>query len=189
MRPWARPHDRTQPQPPSLADQFDLTLTLTASPPRCCGWTLVLPGPAIRCRLSCCATRGRPLRPQASRRVVDVRACSAGCLLLGRLLVSSFCRGDAHTAWFGRARAVGCPVPSRVPSSARGRAGQGKPPVRLAPVPMRVNTCRSHAAAVSVWTCARPIPLAFGSRQPGPPQQMFQKKMFLPAKRVLCLLH
>jgi len=186
MRPWARPHDRTQPQPPSLADQFDLTLTLTASPPRC--WPGAARGAAAgpwsslarpSVVVSAAARHGGactcpPLRPQASRRVVDVRACSAGCLLLGRLLVSSFCRGDAHTAWFGRARAVGCPVPSRVPSSARSRAGQAACPPR------------SRADARQYV----PIPLAFGFRQPGPAHhnKCFKKKMFLRAKRVLCLV-
>jgi len=90
-----------------------------------------------------------PLRPQASsRRVVVVRACSAGCLV-----DCSSRRSAAETPT--RRGSVGLGLWA-VPSSARGRAGQAACPPRSRAD--QYSTCRSHAAAVSVRTCARAHP-------------------------------
>lgn len=132
--------------------------------------------------------RLRSGRKRASRRV----AC--GCLV-----DCSSRRSAADTPTRRGSVGLGLSRP-RVPSSARGRAGQAAcpPGARLAPVPMRVvNTCRSHTgmplslSGHALRPADRPgLPLALAS--PAHPNKcfFFLKKCFSEQNvYVPCLVH
>ena len=187
----AWPRTRT-PQPPSSIAGRSTWSDADADADAWPGSSLARPSV---CRLSCCATRGRahshmPLRLRSGRKRAS-RRVACGCLV-----DCSSRRSAADTPTRRGSVGLGLSRP-RVPSSARGRAGQAAcpPGARLAPVPMRVvNTCRSHTgmplslSGHALRPADRPgLPLALAS--PAHPNKcfFFLKKMFLRAKRVRAL--